>query len=71
MPKLSPSARAFLALVERSPDIGGGWRVVSTPIWPLVEAFEAPELIQLQRNISGKGGKVRLTDEATIVLKYL
>lgn len=61
---LTDRGKAFLALVMRSPDIGDGWRKVSQQVWPLVEAFEAPDLIE-------KGDMcVRLTEAGNTVFRF-
>lgn len=44
---LSTGAKSFLRLVQRSKDIGDGWRQVSAVLWPLVIGFENKELIEV------------------------
>jgi hypothetical protein len=67
---LTDRERAFLALVLRSPDVGHGWRSVSKTLWPMVEGFTRPELIETEPFPLG-GGTVRLTEAGKIVARYL
>jgi hypothetical protein len=62
---LSAKGRSFLALIMRSPDLGDGWRSVSTQVWPLVEAFEAQDLIE-KGNLT-----VRLSEKGQAVAQYV
>jgi hypothetical protein len=64
---LAEKDRNFLRLVIRSPDRGDGWRSVSSHCWPLVEAFTAEELLE----VDAEGGRVRLTEKGMTVAEYL
>ena len=70
--KLCAEDKNFLRLIQRSPDIGEGWRNVSPQLWTLVEERlkTIPALIEAELEPTG-GGRVRLTEEAQIVMKYL
>lgn len=56
----------FLRLIERSPDCGDGWRSVSAVVWPLVEQFETPELIEIDK----PGMRVRPTESGQAVIDF-
>lgn len=70
--KLKDDDKNFLRLIQRSPDIGEGWRNVSPKLWQLVEMHQKtiPTLFEAELEPTG-GGRVRLTEEAQIVMKYL
>lgn len=70
--KLKDDDKNFLKLIQRSPDIGEGWRNVSPKLWQLVEMHQKtiPTLFEAELEPTG-GGRVRLTDEAVTVLKWL
>lgn len=59
--------KSTLALVQRSPDQGDGWRTVSAACWPLVKHTPL-DLLEIEP--AEKGGRVRLTPEGKAVLKY-
>lgn len=61
--------RNLLHLVKRSPSDAEGWRKVSAPIWPLVEALP-PDLVTLEPSPDG-GGRMRPTDRGQAVIDYL
>lgn len=65
--KLSPSAKSFIALLQRSPDIGAGWRQVSALVWQLVENFDHPELLEIDPETL----RVRLSPRGLVVTAYL
>lgn len=69
---LKDDDRNFLKLIQRSPDIGEGWRQVSPKLWQLVGMHEKtiPTLFEAVHEPTG-GGRVRLTEEAVILLKWL
>lgn len=69
MSKISDRTRDLLQLVERSKDVGQGWRHVSDVLWPHVQnwAGEAPELFELRLDEQF----IRLSPEGTTVLRYL
>jgi len=46
--KLNDKELGFLRLILRSPDRGDGWRSVSSVVWPLVESFTQPDLIEIE-----------------------
>ena len=65
--KLTENQRIMLALIKRSPDIGGGWRQVSEKLWRHVEAQAHPELTELDAGAR----RVRFTPEGETVMRYL
>jgi hypothetical protein len=68
--RLTEKEISFLALMRRSPDMGYGWRRVSSLLWRLVEEFEHRELIETEQCTDGSG-LVRLSDRGRIVEEYL
>lgn len=64
--KFTDKDRSFLKLLLRSPDIGDGWRKVSSVVWPLVLEFPHPELIRLRN-----GCEVRLSKSGLVLVDYL
>ncbi len=57
--------KGLLGLIQRSADIGDGWRQVSDVLWPHVQ--DAPgELVELD-DIQKR---IRLTSEGSAVLTY-
>jgi len=67
MSELSRDEINFLRLVQRSEDIGDGWRQVSDILWQLVERFDRPELIDKDADKK----RVRLSERGLIVAGYL
>lgn len=67
---MSDRAKQFLRLLLRSPDRGDGWRLVSKMVWPLVQDFEHPELIEFIQDPDGTN-RVRLTERGKIVADYV
>lgn len=63
---ISNSDKQFLLLISRSPDHGDGWRSVSQVCWPLVESFETPELIQIDKDAM----RIRLTEAGKAVVTF-
>ena len=59
--------KSTLALIQRSPDQGDGWRSVSAACWPLVKDLPI-ELAECEPN--DDGGRVRMTDSGRAVLHY-
>lgn len=59
--------KSFIALLLRSSDEGEGYRKVSLTLWPLVEKFQAKELIE----INYEKRMVKLSEKGEIVAKYL
>lgn len=58
--------KEILRLIQRSPDVGDGWRSVSKVCWKLIEKFTATELVE----IDALNRKVRLTDSGKIVVDF-
>ncbi len=56
-----------LALIQRSPDRGDGWRSVSGACWPLLDGIPS-DLVETEP--SNDGGRVRMTDSGMAVLLY-
>jgi hypothetical protein len=69
MCKLTDQEKGFLHLILRSPHDGTGWRNVSNAVWPLVEKFTRPELIEAVQ--TDFGGRLRLTAAGETVATYL
>ena len=67
MSKLSDKDKGFIRLLMRSPDNGEGWRKVSNMLWPLVERFDAQELIERDDGMH----MVRLSEKGQTVSEYL
>lgn len=65
--KLSQRDKYFLALLDRAPDLGDGWRQVAKVIWPIVEGFSKRELLELDEEHL----RVRLNDAGRVVTRYL
>ena len=65
---LTDRERSFLQLILRSPNIGDGWRHVSSTLWPLVIDFTRPELIEIDAKESG--GLIRLSERGLILADY-
>jgi len=58
--------KSLLALIQRSEDIGDGWRQVSEQLWPHVQ--DAPsELVELNHDQK----QIRMTSEGSAVLMYV
>lgn len=60
--------RQVLALIDRSPDSGNGWKEVSKQLWPIVQ--DMPLALVSLRPYSGGGGAIRLTESGRAVLEY-
>lgn len=67
MNKISFDQASFLKLILRSADIGDGWRQVSPQLWPLVETFKHPELLELK----DEARQARLSNRGLIVADYI
>jgi hypothetical protein len=65
--KLTERDHSFLALIQRSPDIGGGWRKVSPHLWALIGGFKHAELIEKDEECS----RIRLTEAGQLIVRYL
>lgn len=67
--KLNPSNLIFLKLLERSQDVGDGWRryTPATARLVMAESESIGDLIELDWNKS----LVRLTEEGKVVVKWL
>ena len=53
-------------MLARSPDHGDGWRSVSQICWQLVEAFGAPDLIEVDK----ENMRARLTKDGEAVVFF-
>lgn len=66
--KLTDADKGFLALLQRSHDLGFGWRQASELIWEkVVERFPHPELLEKDAQTR----MVRLSERGEIVMEYL
>ena len=68
--KLTEHNIRFLQLMLRSPDVGEGWRNVSSVLWQLVDKFDRPELVEKERHEDGSG-RVRLTERGKVLVDYI
>jgi hypothetical protein len=57
---------SLLKLIQRSADIGDGWRQVNDLLWPSVLEYKDQDLIDLDH----ENKCVRVSAEGLIVLKY-
>jgi hypothetical protein len=64
--KVTENQRIMLRLIERSADIGEGWRQVNDKLWRHVVEQSHPDLTELDH----QNKRVRLTPDAITVLKY-
>lgn len=64
---MSENEKIMLKLIERSPDIGGGWRQVSDALWRHVVEQAHPELTELDHETK----RVRFTADGEVVMRYL
>lgn len=69
MGALTPNETSFLRLLLRSPDQGEGWRRVSAVVWPMVERFTRPEIIEAEA--AADGGRVRLSERGRVLVDYI
>lgn len=68
---MTENLKTLLALIERSPDRGDGWRSASPVIFRgLVKTYPDQSLIEWKENDDGSGF-VRLTDKGRTVMPYL
>lgn len=58
----------FMHFINRSPDQGNGWRIVSPTLWPMVLDYERrfKSLVQTSPDL-----RVRLKPEAIVLLKWM
>ncbi|OAN76672.1 hypothetical protein A8B82_14835 [Sulfitobacter sp. EhC04] len=64
--KLTENEIILLKLIERSPDIGDGWRQVSGSLWPLIAKQSHPDLTELD----AANKRIRFTPEGQTVMRY-
>ena len=65
--KLTDYDRNFIHLILRSPDLGDGWRQVSSVAWPLIDRLQSDALIEKDEvNL-----RVRLTEKGDTVAEYV
>lgn len=64
---ISENQKIMLDLIQRSPDIGDGWRQVSDGLWGHVVEQAHPDLTELDTTTK----RVRFTDEGITVMRYL
>lgn len=67
--RLNDGERHILRLVAAGKDDENGWAKVSAPVFPLVNQMPK-ELVEIEQVEAG-GGRARLTQEGTVVLKWL
>lgn len=64
--KITQIEKGLLRLIERSPDIGEGWRQVSQLLWPTVSANCHPQLMELNT----ENRRIRITAEGETIMRY-
>jgi len=64
---ITDNQKIMLRLIERSPDIGDGWRQSSTPLWQHVVDQSPPALVELDHEQK----RVRFTPEGIIIMRWL
>lgn len=67
MTKITQSQRDLLNLINRSHDIGDGWRQSSDILWPHIKSVLPNELVEIREDEK----QLRLTPEGLTVYKYL
>lgn len=67
--KLTRWQKNLAALVERSKDLGGGWRQVGNSLWPSVEgwAAERPDVFDLD----AANKRIKLTDAFIAAQRFM
>jgi len=68
--KLTQKQIQIFQLIQRSPQGNDGGWAVSEAVWPLLDSLPA-ELIKAHRTGGESYGRVWLTEEGKIVVKYL
>lgn len=63
---VTENQKIFLDLIERSPDMGDGWRTVSDALWPHALQQAHPLLTELDRD----NKRVRLTDDGMTFMMF-
>jgi len=63
---LTENQISMLRLIHRSPDIGEGWRQVSSVLWPHVLKQRHPDLTEIDEPLL----RVRITSEGEAVMRY-
>ena len=66
MSKLTENQRIMLQLIQRSPDLGDGWRQVSDALWRHVVDQAHPDLTELDE----KQRRIRFTPEGITVMRF-
>jgi hypothetical protein len=66
MSKITENQRIMLQLIQRSPDIGDGWRQVSDALWRHAEDQAHPDLTELD----SEKKRVRFTSEGDTIMRY-
>ena len=64
--KVTENQRIMLSLINRSPDIGDGWRQVSDMLWRHVKDQAHPDLTELDEGQK----RVRFTEAGVAVVRY-
>lgn len=67
MHPITDAQKNVMRLIQRSPDVGDGWRQVSGALWRVVVANSHPDLTDLDEEMK----RVRLTAEGETVMRYL
>jgi hypothetical protein len=64
--KVTENDRILFALINRSRDIGDGWRQVSDQLWPHIRPQAHPQLVEVDEVLK----RIRFTTEGLTVLRY-
>lgn len=65
--KITENHRILFSLINRSRDLGDGWRQVSDQLWPHIRPQAHPQLTEIDENSK----RIRFTAEGHTVMKYL
>lgn len=63
----------FIRLILRSKNVGGGWRLISKQLSNFVHGVATSYMVDLceWEPSFGEGGRIRITSEGLILIKYL
>jgi hypothetical protein len=64
---ITDNQKIMLRLIERSSNLGEGWRQVSNPLWKHVVEQSHPDLVELDH----ENKRVRFSPDGLTVMRYL
>lgn len=67
--KLTQDQLSLIGLIQRSPDVGDGWRQVGPNLWPLVEKTTQDRLDAFK--LDGVQRRIKLTDDLITALRFM